>query len=358
MLHILGMIGKGIGIALLCILILLVILLLAVLFVPIRYRVTGKKDAGGRPEGKAVVSWFFHMATCFVSWEGKLHYGLKLAGISVYDNLRNAQKKEKKKAETKKKKKAAAAKRKKTADGRELPEEEKRKKPEAEGKKSEMRLVSRNVPSHDLQDSLSHEHGKEASHSVREEASPAAEEAMAHEAAEPHPKRTSIRSRLQRLWQRLVAFLDMLAGLIRKIPEFPIGIYEKLHHLKETADAYRAFLEREDFRRAFTLCKKQLLRVWKHVRPGKVRADLQFGFDDPSLTGQILAFAGMVYPFLGKDIILRPDFDEAVCGGKILIKGRITVFVLLKTLWILYFDKDIKRLIRIWKKEETLHGRQ
>ena len=51
--------------------------------------------------------------------------------------------------------------------------------------------------------------------------------------------------------------------------------------------------------------------------------------------------------------MIRPDFEETVWEGELSVKGRIRIFFLLRVLWILYFDKDIKRLIHMWKKEEA-----
>ena len=85
MLHILGMIGKGIGIALICILILVIAILLALLFVPIRYNVSAKLEEG-KPVGKAKAHWLLHFVTAYAIWDGKLRYGIKLLGISVYGN--------------------------------------------------------------------------------------------------------------------------------------------------------------------------------------------------------------------------------------------------------------------------------
>ena len=88
MLHILGMFGKGIGITLL----LIIALLLAALFVPIRYRVRAWKDEGESATGKGNLFWLFHIVNVFAIWEDGLHYGLRIFGILVYDNLRAAKK--------------------------------------------------------------------------------------------------------------------------------------------------------------------------------------------------------------------------------------------------------------------------
>jgi len=328
MLHILGLIGKGIGIALLIILLLAVLLLLTVLFVPIRYRLAGRKDETGGPEGEVKLYWLFHIVSGIASWRGSLHYRIRIFGIPVYDNLKKEQK-EKKKKEKKKKEKHR---------------KKKKEKKKAAETAEEKAPVKRESP----QDSCPE---------IRPVSRTAEDETKGTEAGEKDGLLRRIGQKLSTFWQKLLQFGRMLLNLLERLAGLPDEIGERIEGLREKAEDIRNFLERDEWKRALLLCKKQLLRVWKSIRPRTVKADVHFGFADPSTTGQVLAFAGMLYPFLGKAIVLRPDFEEQVLEGKILIVGRVTIFVLLKVLWILYFNKDIKWLIRIWKKEETLHGR-
>lgn len=330
MLHILGMIGKGIGITLLCILILVIVLLFAVLFVPIRYRAAGKKAKEGLPEGSVRISWLFHAVHCFAIWEGKLHYGLKLFGILVYDNWKKKEKKEKERKNKKRKRQ-----KKKSGNAEQDPV------------LGETTAVSQRESAEQKPESFRQKQERQENSKEQEE-----------DIACRPGLWTRLAEKLQALLQKIKCFFRMLGNLFRKIAELPRTVYEKTEHWKQTVSYYIALVQRDEWKHAFALCSKQILGILRSIRPRTVRADVWFGFEDPSVTGQILAIAGMVYPILGKNMILRPDFEEKVFCGELLVKGRVTVFVLLKALWILYFDKDIKRLIRIWKKEETLHGRQ
>ena len=83
-----------------------------------------------------------------------------------------------------------------------------------------------------------------------------------------------------------------------------------------------------------------------------IRARIHAGFDDPSVTGQLLAVHGMLYPFIGRNVSIEPDWETPVLEGTLLIRGHITIFVLLRILWKLYFDKDLKSVRQAWKKEE------
>ena len=126
MLHILGMILKGIGITLLCILLLLLFLLLAILFVPVRYRIAADKPEEGNARAKVKAGWLFSIVTVFAEWEGKLHYGVKIFGFSVYDNLKKSVAKKEKTKTIKKKKKKKPKKEKKKKEKQEKQEKQNR----------------------------------------------------------------------------------------------------------------------------------------------------------------------------------------------------------------------------------------
>ena len=75
------------------------------------------------------------------------------------------------------------------------------------------------------------------------------------------------------------------------------------------------------------------------------------GTGDPASTGQVIAIYGILYPLLGNHIDIIPDFEQQIVEGDLLIKGKITLFRLVKTAWIVYFNKDLRRLIKLLKRE-------
>ena len=48
---------------------------------------------------------------------------------------------------------------------------------------------------------------------------------------------------------------------------------------------------------------------------------------------------------------IEPDFEEQIVEGETYIKGRIFVIVLLVAAWKLYFDKDLRKMLKSLKKE-------
>lgn len=319
MLHILGMFGKGIGITLL----LIIALLLAALFVPIRYRVRAWKDEGESVAGLGNLFWLFHIVNVFATWEDELHYGLRIFGILVYDNLRAA-KKENKAIST----------------------------PDTKASASEIKDKTPQVQSGNPYQGKEE---KEAAERVIKPAEKIIPEKKAAEEIETAEKIT--------LWQKVRQFIEAIKGFFsrvtdafRRMREKMLLFLEKLKHIKERIEFWHTFVLGEVFQSALMQCKKQARYIWRDIHPRKVKARFHFGFEDPCTTGQAVAVLSLLYPVFGRGMVLCPDFENTACSGSFFMKGNITVFVLLRAGWILYFDKNIRQVLATWKKEEALHG--
>ena len=66
-----------------------------------------------------------------------------------------------------------------------------------------------------------------------------------------------------------------------------------------------------------------MVRLLKFLRPKKLTGNLHFGFEDPSVTGKVLAVLGALYPFYGEHIRINPDFENEIFEGDVLVKGNI-----------------------------------
>ena len=301
MLHILGMFGKGIGITLL----LIIALLLAALFVPIRYRVRAWKDEGESAAGLGNLFWLFHIVNVFAIWEDELHYGLRIFGILVYDNLRAA----------KKENKAIS-----TPDTKASASEIKDKTPQVQGGNPYQ--------------------GKEEKEAVEREIKPAEKIIPEKKAAEEIETAEKIT-----LWQKVRQFIGAIKGLFsrvtdtfRRMREKMLLFLEKLKHIKERIEFWHTFVLGEVFQSALMQCKKQARYIWRDIHPRKVKARFHFGFEDPCTTGQAVAALSLLYPVFGRGMVLCPDFENTACSGSFFMKG------------------NIRQVLATWKKEEALHG--
>ena len=65
----------------------------------------------------------------------------------------------------------------------------------------------------------------------------------------------------------------------------------------------------------------------------------------------------MFYPIYGNNIRVIPDFEQIVLEFELIIVGRLTLFKFIKSIWRIYFDKNIRKVIKLLNKEDT-NGRE
>ena len=74
---------------------------------------------------------------------------------------------------------------------------------------------------------------------------------------------------------------------------------------------------------------------------------------DPAATGQVLAVYGILYPLVGDHVRVMGEFEQKRIEGTLFIKGRMTLFRFVKTACRIYFNRDIRKLIKLLKKEDA-----
>ncbi len=146
-------------------------------------------------------------------------------------------------------------------------------------------------------------------------------------------------------------FFKKLISFFRNIKYTITKICDKIKHIVKNIKYYLEILKSDQFKNAFSVCKTQVFTLLKSMRPRKVKGSLLIGTGDPASTGQVLAVYGILYPVIGDHISLTPDFEHSIIEGDLFIKGKITVFCLLRAAWIIFFNKDIRRVIKLLKRE-------
>ena len=306
-LTVLLLILKILGIVLLVLLGILLALLLIVLFVPVRYQ-----GSGYRKEGDPVpvhvqlkVTWLLHFVRVSFIYPEEAFLKVKVLFFQILPA------KEKKKKASNKKKDDRAAKK------------------ESDEKKQK---TDKKEAGSDVRDTASDQ-------KISDEGNTAVEDGG-------DDRRT------------LLDFVRKLFSAIRNIKYTIRKIYDKINHIIHNIRYYIKILQTESFKRAFVLCKEQLLRLMKIVLPRKVSGTFTIGMEDPAATGQILSIYGILYPLIGDSITVIPDFEKPVMEGSFRFKGKITAFTLIRIAAKIYFDKDLKRVICLFKKEAVQNGRK
>ena len=285
MLHILLMLLKIIGILLAVILGLILLVIFVVLFAALKYEVAAAAD-GDMKSVKANIkfSWLFHLISGFAVYEEqKLNWQVKVAWKKI------------------------------------------------------------NVPKVEAEQSTekAEEIAKEITHEAVEETTAVFDETIQdvkNESAEitESTKKNENTSKKQ---AKKVPFKEKIRCSIQKISD-------KIKEIKNLKDKIVGFLTAENHKKAFQKLLKELLRLLKKLKPKKLKANVEFGFEDPYKTGSILAYLSMLYPFYGDNINIVPDFTEQVLKGDIFIKGYIRISYMVSMGIRLILDRNIRFSIK------------
>ena len=310
MLHVILQILAVIGIILLCILGLVLLLLALILFVPIRYRVNGKRF-GDDMELKVKATYLLHMITVAFDFPEPASIIVRLFGIKLYDSK---QQKEEENAEQNTESATS------TSDEKE-PDESAAKSEDGNGQTSDRPDVN-----------AIEETEEETSQSGTTE----------HSAqAEPAEEKRSLKEKIQ---YTIRSICDKIKNVIQKIKD----ILENISYYKEV-------LCKIENRRMYVRIKNRLLKVLKSIRPRTIKANVRLGTGSPDTTAYLYGIYGMLQPVLGKNvknINIDLDFEETVYEGTIFIKGRITLITIAVQAIKILLDKQVQIFINQLKREE------
>ncbi len=332
MISILLIILKIIGIAILVILGLILLLLLLVLLVPVKYRVKGTYDDTFQCKGN--VSWLFHLVSIGFTVGEEVVTSIRILGIplSAFMKLKK--------------------------DG-----------PKADAMDDSMKRDSN-------QSIKEEEDQKETIQDTTMAKKPALEESKTvMDTPEKYADTTSdsteedkqsflqqIRNRIKNVWNKITsvvihminkvksfirAFIDKIKNIMQSIKDFKQNLREKKKNLKR----YLRILQSDNTKAAFALCKNKIFKMFKHIFPRKLHAEITYGFDDPATTGYSLALYGMLPVYIGKSIHLHPDFEKQIFKADFRVKGAIRAWTFLYHALGIFFDKNCRNLYHIVKKE-------
>ena len=297
---------KIIGIVLLWILLIVLFLILLVLFVPVRYKADvdipeTELDNGFDVEKiqiKAGFSWLLHLLTGGIDYPASKEFTVKVFGIRVF------------------------------------PRKNKEEDIDFDGnldKKSD--------------ENVDNYADKEEAHSSDNNSDDLSEESSLNftENSENETEDKALIEIITDIFEKIENILKTPQTVLEKIQYTISRVCGKIGMIKNT-------LENDIFKRAFSLVKRKLIRILKMILPDRIRADILFGTGDPADTAEVLAAYSALYPMLYKKVSYEPDFDRKVLKGDIHVKGHITLFTILYCVLVCYFNKDVKKTIKRFKK--------
>ena len=330
MLHIILFILKIIGIVLLCIIGILLLVAACVLFVPVRYRIRLTREEGEDKPPVVVyikATWLLHLVNVLVRYPAELVVRVRIFVFTLFKIPQKEKNEDKASAERKRNAKKKSAKGKKQA-------AETEKTIAGERKGTESSAVTE-------EDTLSEGSGEGSAQSTTDQ--------------EVTREKKSLFGKIRQIFTKIRQIIERIEELFENIQYTIRKFCDKIKAVSDNIQYYREVLDSVPFRQSVALCTRELGWVLKKLKPDKFEADFIVGMEDPATTGEILAIYGMLYPLIGQHVRVVGDFD---CGkthieGQLYIRGRIRAITLIRTAVRIYFNKDIKKLIKMFKKEES-----
>lgn len=331
MLHIILLILKIIGIVLLSILGILILAIVCVMFVPVRYRIRVIREEGeDKPPVTAYIkiTWLLHLVNILIRYPSKVIVRVRILIFTLF-RIPGKEKKTNKTEKVRKSEKKEKTKQEKTH------EEHKDTKPDE----------SADIHQTDKMNSRTVSEERGAAVSTATEV-PETEQGEFEEKKSLIAKIRNIIDKIKQIVEKIKAFFENIQYTIRKF-------CDKIKAASDNIQYYREVLESDPFRQSLQMCKGELGWVFRKLKPDKFEADLIVGMEDPAATGEILAICGMFYPIIGQHVRVVGDFacEKTHIEGRLYISGRMRVFTFLRTAIRIYFNKDIKKLIKLLKKE-------
>ena len=311
---------KVIGIILLLILGLVLVLFLTVLFVPVRYKSNGdfeKLEDSFACNVSANISWLLHIVSVnFILKNNNTDFKIKIFGIDILSKKNG----EKEKAQTK------------------IAKKQKDKKQVKQSKNIEQVKKNSDTPIDDVvnqntvnQNTENHvkEYGRISQNDLSKKQS---KDEYKEKKSDIQSKKTGQTSDKKNVFEKIK------------------NICDKIRNVNSVKNSFIAYLKRDESKKAIKEIKNIILKVLKHILPGKLKARVRFGFEDPATTGDVLAVASVFYGIYGNKLNLEPEFEKEILEGEYSLKGRIRIFNLLIVAWKIYRNKWIKDFISFSKK--------
>ncbi len=352
MLHILLLVLKIIGIVLLCILGLLILGTACALFVPVRYQIEAvRKEGEGEPPVAITVkiTWLLHFVNVLVRFSGSLSVRARLMVFTVFRLPKREKRGSAGQDDTENRKNKKRRKKKEKQPKRREPGEKSGEDRKTEEKKSEETKAERRKTEETKTEELKADKetiSDDAAYGETEDAQTADSE----NPTDPDKKPTWM-DKLRAIPEIIRSIFAKIKGFFENIQYTIQNICDKIRSVSDTIEYYREVIAGETFQRSFALCKGELQKIARSLKPKRFEAALVVGMDDPASTGEILAVCGMLYPILGPKVNVAGDFEKKRLEGRVFVKGKIRLFTFIRTAVRIYFNKDIRKLYGLLKKE-------
>ncbi len=337
MLHIILLILKIIGIAILVVLGTVLVLLALALLVPVRYRLLG--NYYGKAGGDLRLTWLLHSVSVLVTYDGGTDTIVRIFGIRLPKKRKDRTEEDEDEQET------AGE-----------PEEEKQPGDAAGGSPEEE--VGAGYGSEEEDQTVLAQSADASFSDISGEASSG--EVISGEAGggESSDEGTDI-SLIPPVGEDEEETETAAPGAGAE--DGGNGIFEKIRYLFSSvcdklklADRKRRqileLLEDPVNQETIRFVWEKVLALIRHILPVRARGTIRLGFDDPATTGSVLAACSVFYAMYGDGITWIPEFQESVLEGELDLKGRVRLGTVLWLAARVLLNRNFRVMLKKIKK--------
>lgn len=167
------------------------------------------------------------------------------------------------------------------------------------------------------------------------------------------------------LIKKIKAFIEKIKELILKcrqkcynIKDSIIEQIDKIKKKYKEIKYYYKLLQHPSIKPALLKLWVVAKKILKHIRPRRLKATVEYGSGDPASTMKVYGYYCMIYPFYGKKIHFTPDMENKVFHLDASLSGRVQFARMMWLGWTLFADKNIRKLIRLVRREVKKRGRK
>ena len=324
MLDILLLVLKIAGIIFASILGILIVLILIILFIPIRYRIRAEKiDAGISDAGINInISYFLHLISIWLIYDKGVITRFKVLGIDLI-KLKNRNKKVK------------TSKKKENIDDKSEPIYN-----------SEIANETNSGADYDID---WNEEEPVFNSTIEDENDSCTAELKKTEVKieENDDDSDFLTDKISRFVSTIKNCYDKIVNFINSSIRDVSVIQKKLSNKLASFNKKKNILFDVYNQEAIVDILNEVKYILRKLMPKKIKGFVEFGFDDPATTGQILAILGILYPVLPQKVEIIPDMDCSVFNARLDIKGSFCIISAVIAAWKLFFNKKVKRFVKI-----------
>lgn len=310
---------KIIGIILLVVLGLVITLILFIMFIPIRYNVSiVKSKEDSRADITVKITWLLHLINALVKYKDKLFYRIRVTFITIFTSEKSEKQNRKSNVKSKKQRNDRTYK-----------------------KSSENDTLNSNIDNNRLPEKIE----KDVDYTL--EGFDVDNQTELNEENYDNIDEEKIS-----FIKKLCIYFGKIKNIILNIPNIISNICNSFENQLDKVTNYIDIFQDDRNKSTINLILCEIKKILNNIKPSTIKGNVTFGFEDPYQMGQSLSILSFIYPFIGDCIEIRPVFDTSVFDCNIYIKGKVTIFLLLRAGYIYYFNKDVIRLRKQLKMEE------